>query len=596
MEFIKFNPIYDKKPRGTSVMGEEVSFTLRLSHSFPCDEIKLVIIDDKSGKTTQIPMEKNSEDELYSYFEVSHAFEKGIFWYHFEVNNMGKCTYIVQNEVFDGIASETLTTSFAQIVTEPMKITQNHNIIYHIFVDRFCKSGKVEKRKGFTERKDWGGDLHKNTTNPVAINQEYFGGNLKGIIEKLDYIKSLNVDLIYLSPIFTSNSYHKYDTANYMEIDPMFGDEKIFKKLVVEAKKRGIGIILDGVFNHTGSDSIYFNKDKRYNAIGAYNSKESKYYSWYNFTNWPDKYDSWWGINTLPAVNENNEDYANFITGKNGVIDKWMNFGIDGFRLDVVDELTNTLLTKISNKIKSFGSDKLVLGEVWEDASIKQAYGQRRSYFIDRQIDSVMNYPLKNGILAYLHTGNEKELVRRFYMLLDHYPANAQHNLMNIVGTHDSNRVASVIESITNDKEKQFKLLKIATILQYGFLGSPAIFYGDERGVKGGEAPLCRVCFPWEDIDTKEEKWYKLLGKIRKSKAVKKGDFNLIFAENGVIVFERVFKDEKVVFATNMSSDYFEIKVDKAKDMLINKDFENQYYLEPFGIAVLKIKGEKDDN
>ncbi len=590
---IKFNPIYDKIPRGASVEGEEVKLVLRLSHAVSYDLVKFVVIDDHTGKTIQIPMTKVSEDENYATFEVYYVFEKGIYWYHFEIFNMGKCTYVVQNDIFDGVESDTLTTSFAQIVTKKMKITKNHNLIYHIFVDRFCKVGSALLREGFTERKDWGGEIQKNTTNPIKINQEVFGGNLKGVIKNLEYIKSLGVDLIYLSPIFTANSYHKYDTANYKEIDPMFGSESIFKQLVVEAKKLGIGVILDGVFNHTGSDSIYFNKNKRYDEIGAYNSKESKYFNWYNFTDWPEKYNSWWGINTLPAVKENNENFAEYITGKNGVIDKWMGCGIDGFRLDVVDELSNSLLTKISNKIKSFGSDKLVLGEVWEDASIKQAYGQRRSYFVDRQIDSVMNYPLKNGILAYLATGNERELVRRFYMLLDHYPANAQHNLMNIVGTHDSKRIATEIDEITDDEEKKFALLKIATVIQYGFLGSPSIFYGDERGVKGGEAPLCRVCFPWKKVDTREEKWYKLLGAIRRSLVIKKGDFNLLFAENGVVVFERTLKEERIIFAVNMSGEDFMLEFDSAKDLLSNKTLQKSYVIEPNGVAIIKLLGEK---
>lgn len=590
---IKFNPIYDKIPRGASVEGEEVKFSLRLSHAVPYDEIKFVIIDDKTNKTIQIPMIKTDECESYSNFEVSHIFEKGIYWYHFEIIKAEKITYIVQNDVFDGVESNKLTTSFAQIVTKKMKITKNHNLIYHVFVDRFCKVGSALLRDGFTERKDWGGEIQKHTKNPIKINQEVFGGNLKGVIKKLDYIQSLGVDLIYLSPIFTANSYHKYDTANYKEIDPMFGDKKIFLQLIKEAKKRGMGVVLDGVFNHTGSDSIYFNKNKRYDEVGAYNSKDSKYFDWYNFTCWPEKYDSWWGINTLPAVKENNEDFANFITGKNGVIEKWMKCGVDGFRLDVVDELSNNLLTKISSKIKSFGNDKLVLGEVWEDASIKQAYGQRRSYFVDRQIDSVMNYPLKNGILAYISTGNEKELVKRFYMLLDHYPANAQHNLMNIIGTHDSNRVASVIDGLTDNEERKFALLKIATTLQYGFIGSPAIFYGDERGVRGGEAPLCRVCFPWEKVDTKEEKWYKLLGKIRKSPILKNGELNLLFADNGVVVFERIFKKNKIVFAVNMSGDDFTLDLKQGRDLINNKSVQYTYVVKNDDVAIIKLSGDK---
>jgi len=590
---IKFNPIYDKKPRGASVEGEKVKFTLRLYHSFLCDQLDFVQINDRTNEVVKKKMLKTEENEDFSTYEIETSFDCGIYWYHFEIMYMGRCTYVVQDLEYNGILSQSLTTSFTQIVTKKTKAIESAGLIYHIFVDRFCKVGAVKVREGFTKRRDWGGELQKNTTDPVKLNQEVFCGNLQGVISKLDYLKSLGVDTIYFSPIFTANSYHKYDTADYEEIDPMLGGNKTFKKLIEEAKKRNISVLLDGVFNHTGSDSIYFNKGGRYGEGGAYNSKKSKFFDWYNFSDWPNKYDSWWGISTLPAVNDKNENFSDFITGKKGVIANWLNTGIKGFRLDVADELSNEFLHKIYNRIKAFGQDKLVLGEVWEDASIKSAYGVRKNYFTYNLLDSVMNYPLKNGILSYIRTGDERDLVRNIYMLLDHYPKNALSNLMNIVGTHDTRRIATVIDEVAKDEDKKFALLKVATLIQFGFPGVPSLFYGDERGVKGGSAPLCRVCFPWEKVDTKQEKWYKFLGKLRKQNVLKKGDFNLVFAGNGVVVFERCYKNQKLVFASNLSDFEFEIKVSKAKELISNEDVEKDYILKSNKVAVFKIIGEK---
>ncbi len=596
MRQVKFNPIYDKFPMGGSVEGEEVTFTLRLSHSLKYQKVEFSLINDKTSERSWFEMEKIAEDECFSTYQFKHKFSAGIYWYHFEILYYGEKTYIIQNDDFDAELSSTLTTSFAQIVAKKEKVNYSKGLIYHIFVDRFCKSGEVKVRKPLIERKDWGGDIQKNTKDPIIINQETFCGNLQGIIDKLDYIKSLGTDMIYLSPIFSSNSYHKYDTADYTHIDEMFGGDEVFQKLIDEAKKRDIVILLDGVFNHTGSDSIYFNKEKRFSDDeGAYNSKKSKYFDWYNFEKWPDKYECWWGISTLPCVNEDCEEYLDFIAGKEGIIEKYMKMGIVGFRLDVADELSNHFLHKIEHRIKSFGRDKLVIGEVWEDASIKSAYGVRKNYFNNGILDGVMNYPLKNGILSYIETKNERELVRNMYTLLDHYPKNAQYNQMNIIGSHDSRRIATLIEEITKDEEQQFKLLKIASLLQYAFIGNPALFYADERGAKGGRAPLSRVCFPWEKVDTKEEKWYKQLGSLRKSPILRKGDFKMLFADDGVVVFEREYSGDKMIFATNLSCDDFEIEVEEAKDLLTNKKVQKQYILQPFEIAVLKVKGEKND-
>lgn len=594
MQKVIFNPAFNKKPRGASVENEEVCFTLALSNSLNIKEVKLVVLDDKNGDKKEYLLKLNDKNDNYEFYNVKTSFSKGIKWYHFEIKTLKETLFVNQSENFDAYLCNKLHKSFTQIVTKKTSDKSKKEIYYHIFVDRFCKSGMVRERKPLSKRNDWGGAIQKNTKNPIKINQEVFCGNLKGIREKLDYLKSLGVTLIYLSPIFMANSYHKYDTADYMKVDPMFGGDNELKGLIDEAKEKGIKILLDGVFNHTGSDSLYFNKENRFKSIGAFNSKDSKFYSWYNFTNYPNKYDSWWGIETLPAVNENCESYVDFICGKNGVLEKWMNYGIKGFRLDVVDELNSEFLCKLTAKIRECNKEALVIGEVWEDASIKTAYGERRQYFVDDQIDSVMNYPLKNGILKYILSNDESLLKQNMYMLLDHYPQKALNSLMNVIGTHDSKRVSSVIEERTKDKSQKLRLFKIATLLQYVFPGNPCIFYGDERDLKGGEAPLCRICFDWKKENTEHEQWYRFLAKIRNEKAFK-GSFNIKHIDNGVVVLEWINKNEKVVFVTNLSEEVFVVELDKAKDLLHNKSVEKEYAVPHMDIAILKIKGEGND-
>lgn len=593
MNKVVFNPLYNKFPRGASKEGEEVSFLLSLANSIVAEEVNFVYISDEFGDEKVVHMSFVDSDENFNRYEAKVVFAKGIYFYHFEILSKQNKVFVCQDELFNGELSEKLTSSFAQVVVVDEKVNVTDGIIYQIVVDRFCKEGNVKPREPFVKRKDWGGNIEKNTTDRVLLNKEVFCGNLKGITSKLQYLKSLGVSILYLSPIFLANSYHKYDTASYMQVDPMFGGEKELKNLVDEGKRVGINIVLDGVFNHTGDDSIYFNKESRYGDVGAYNSKDSKYFDWFKFTLWPEEYACWWGVPTLPEVNAENNDYIDFITGEDGVIEKWMKYGIKGFRLDVVDELPNKFLESVSTKIRKLNKKAYIIGEVWEDASIKISYGERRKYFVDNQIDSVMNYPLKNGILSYVLTGNEREYLKNVSMLLDHYPKSALQNLMNIIGTHDSKRFWSVLEERTQDDEEKFKLLKIATTLQYSFIGNPAIFYGDERELCGGEAPLCRVCFPWNKNGTRGEKWYKFLAKVRKNKALKSGEFDLLFADNGVIVCERKSSNEKILFVTNLSGDDFVVSFDKAQNMIDNQQVEREYVVPNMDIAILKIMEEK---
>ena len=373
-------------------------------------------------------------------------------------------------------------------------------IMYQIFPDRFRRSPNYKTPnidKNYVLREDWGGEPHRGPFEDGIWNKEFFGGNLRGIIERLDYLLDLGVTVIYLNPVFEAFSNHRYDTANYMKIDPMLGTGEDFQDLCQEAKQRGMRIVLDGVFNHTGSDSIYFNKEGRYPGLGAYQSQDSPYFPWYDFQEYPDKYDSWWGMETLPAVKETEPSYLDYIArDQNSVVRHWIRKGASGFRLDVVDELPDEFLDQLTQAIKEEKEDGCVIGEVWEDASNKIAYGVKRKYFKGKQLDSVMNYPLKDELVEYLNNHQQGEIFSKgMTKLWENYPRRAFQHLMNILSTHDTERILTLLEKASENPEETRGKHAVALLIWAFMPGIPCIYYGDEWGYQGGKEPENRRCF-----------------------------------------------------------------------------------------------------
>ncbi|MBQ3047531.1 MAG: glycoside hydrolase family 13 protein [Clostridia bacterium] len=561
----KFNPIYNKKPYGASEQGEEVKYCLQILKQINSTHVYFCFQKDFDNSTQKVLMASVENGEYIKYTASVKYQEACLYWYYFEVWQGNHKFYLQYTENFEVEPTGEDPNKFQQtVVQKTIKPNKDFcgGIIYHIFVDRFCKDGDVKARGDLVLRKDWGGNITKYTQDFVKLNKECFGGNIKGIIKKLDYIKSLGVNTIYLSPIFEANSYHKYNTADYFKIDSMFGDEKDFKTLVEKAKELDVHIILDGVFNHVGSDSIYFNKYNTYNSVGAYNSKKSKYINWFDFENYPNKYSSWWGIESLPQIKKECPDFRNFITGKKGVIETYMNMGILGFRLDVADELNDNMLDKIKEQIKH-KKNSMIIGEVWENASNKIAYSSRRKYFTNNQLDSVMNYPLKDAIINYLQTKNCNNLLKTIYMIKDNYPKNIADNLMNILGTHDTSRIMSVIKNIANkDEVKTLKLFKLATLLQFTLFGVPCIFYGDEIGLMGEGAPYCRVCFDWKSQNKNLQNWYKFLAELRSDPVFAGGELNIQTTNKATFVFDRTVGYHKIVVCINAGDTAEQIALD----------------------------------
>ncbi len=564
-----------------------------MPRSFACQKVCLVIHKDGEENQYRDLFWCGMNGESEEWWDINISFDTGLYFYHFTYETpFGRGNIFLHSAGCGAIApegKEWQLTVFDKNYRTPQWI--KGGIMYQIFPDRFYK-GKGNIKNVPEDR-----FIHENTNDiPVwkpneqgkILNNDYYGGNLKGIEEKLPYIASLGVNVIYLNPIFEAHSNHRYNTADYSKIDTLLGDEKDFKALCKKADEHGIKIILDGVFSHTGSDSIYFNKECRYNCLGAYNSSESPYINWFTFEE-NGKYKSWWGIDTLPETNEENESFIEYIAGKKGIAEKWLECGAFGYRLDVADELPDKFLDEFCKSVKSLNKDYIVIGEVWEDATNKISHGGRRKYLLGEQLDSVMNYPFASAILTFMRYGVAENFMESVVTICENYPKAALDCLMNHIGTHDTARILTslIYDSIehkprniqvdcklTNEEYKKAKaLLKCATVLQYTLPGFPSIYYGDEAGVQGGGDPFNRSFFPWGSEDEEITEWYRKLGKVRNAlKCLKNGIFKPYSAMLSCVAFTREAEDEKIMVIANRNYheiDYFLPDGFKYKEELI---------------------------
>ncbi|MCH5163453.1 MAG: glycoside hydrolase family 13 protein [Clostridiales bacterium] len=481
----------------------------------------------------------------------------GLYFYYFLIDGVRYGSDEFLNLIVNG-------SDYLQLVYEGSFRPLSGGVIYQIMPDRFYIEGKPNIKTGAKFQEDWYAVPSHLPDESGKYNNEFFGGNLQGIISKLDYLKDLGVTYIYLNPIFEAASSHRYDTGDYEKIDSTLGTEEDFDSLVLEAKKRGIGIILDGVFSHTGADSKYFNRYGNYDTLGAYQSQSSLYYEWYSFNRYPNEYKCWWGFETLPEVNEASPSYMDFMLGSNGVIERWGRKGIVGWRLDVADELHSAFLDRLHSD-----TNVTLIGEVWENAARKFAYGSRRSYFLGKQLDGVTNYPFKAGIIEFLLTGDNTLLRKTLRELINDYPSEVFLSMMNILGTHDTDRI---ITALSNDERPQSKderaeytqsdiieaaqRVKLASLIQYILPGVPCLYYGDEAGLSGHEDPFCRKCYPWGNENAELIAHYKRLGEIRRQYAsVFSGSCTDESPSNNVFKIVRSDGDISLTLIVNLSGE-----------------------------------------
>ena len=542
----------DVSRRSAFSKSETMELTLRISRILGVCVAVLSLKNDKTGQVTVMPLELCETEKDTDLYSVSLNFAAlcgdmphGLFFFDILLCRGDEKLYLnpVNNIDFTLSATEP-ETPFALLVYADGYQTPawaKNAVMYHIFVDRFAKSEKhtLPVRADAHINPDWDNGIPEYAPYPGAHiqNNEFFGGSLYGIIEKLDYLVSLGVNVLYLSPIFKAYSNHKYDTGDYAEIDEMFGEKEAFDELLCEAKKRGMHIILDGVFNHTGDDSRYFNRYGHYDTIGAYQSPDSPYHEWYYFRHFPEDYECWWGIKILPKLNNTNPTTRDYFLGENGILRRYVAKGTSGWRLDVADELPDAFLTDLRGAVKKENPDALILGEVWENAAVKIAYGARRSYLLGFQLDSVMNYPFKNAILDYVRSGDCTSFYNTVTEIISLYPPQTVAVLMNLLGTHDTERILTALGadpadfSRSNEQKASFRLspekrehaeqlLKFASTLQFTLPGMPSVFYGDEAGMEGFGDPFCRRPYPWGREAISLRAHYAELARLKRNLAV----------------------------------------------------------------------------
>lgn len=614
MKDILFNPFF---PKYKSIVGairsdEIVTLTLKITKRFDISDLRLIVKDDYNNVVLSLSCDRYNygflNDDEYNMFKVDIMnLKKGLYWYCFEMDDCYGTHNISSSKNLDAALVDYVPLYWELLVHDDFKGNLDWfkgKVMYQIMVDRFNKGGNKVVKKGAVMHKYWDEQpFYKPINGVYAI--DFFGGTLRGIINKLDYLESLNVGVIYMNPIFEAQSNHKYDTGDYMKIDEMFGTEEDFVELCSKAKEKGIRIILDGVFNHTGDNSVYFNKYNNYDVVGACQSKSSLYYPWFKFFNYPHGYDSWWGFTTLPAVNQKSKEYVEFITGDNGVVQKWLKLGASGFRLDVVDELNNDFVEKISTAVKKVDHNNILIGEVWEDASHKIAYSEKKNYFHGHELDSVMNYPFRTAIIDFLRYNNCNNLQNTLRSIINNYPKHVLDSLMNILDTHDTVRILSAFancdyNNMSNDElasyrmtETEFKTaiskVKMATALNFTLPGIPSIFYGDEAGVQGFKDPFCRKTYPWKKENQELLSWYKKLGEIRKEEVYFDGKYIEDYIGDGIFSFIRRKNGVKIITIVNNSANVYAYKLHKGQDLINDVCVINEVKVQPQSVRIIKL-------
>ena len=541
-----FDPRCDlcKEPFGAVPCGTAVTFHCRPLATEGFSHCALVLSCEFSGtqREQELPLEGPAGERLCFSGTLTAPELPDLLWYHFRFWREDGTGCLLDKT---GYRSDGQAVSWQLTVYQESRTPGwfGAGVTYQIFPDRFCRLVPVDPA-GLVGRRwvheDWD-DTPEWRPDPDGEirNRDFFGGTLAGITSKLDDLKALGVTTLYLCPIFESASNHRYNTADYTRIDPMLGTEADFRALCAQARQRGMRVILDGVFNHTGSQSMYFNADGYYPTLGAAQSQDSPWYSWYRFHHWPDSYDSWWGIRTLPAVEESSPSYVDFIIdGKDSIIRRWLRAGASGWRLDVADELPTAFLEAFAAAMRAYKPDCILLGETWGDAG--------RLVSANR-LDSAMNYLFRDAAVAWLAKDalSASEFGCRLNRALALYPNETNLRMYNLLDSHDT---ARFLYEAGGDKAR----LRLAAALQMTFPGSPAIFYGDEVGLSGPNDPGCRMAMPWDEEkqDMRLLRWYRQLISLRlASDSLTAGDFHTVLADDAanVYAFSRAVPGEQTL-------------------------------------------------
>ncbi len=599
--------------------GRSLRIVAHLPRALGTAELLCILATD-SGESDRIPMRYRGIVAGRDVYEcILRPREAGLFFYSFFGDSPTGNFYGMRAAARDEIAfSRTASGAHFQLTVtdfayEPPAWLYG-GIIYHIFVDRFRRTGFYRPREDAVVHTEWedGCPLYPAFRGGHTENNDFFCGTLDGIAEKLDDLARLGVNCLYLSPIFEAYSNHKYDTGDYEKIDSAFGGEAAFLRLAEAARRRGMRIVLDVAFNHTGSDSVYFNKKGRYPSIGAYQSKASPYYDWYTFYEYPERYEAWWGIETLPRLSPDTPSLRAFLTGEDGIVARYASLGIGGLRLDVVDELSDGFVRDIKARLAACVPDSVLFGEVWEDASHKVAYGVRKHYYTGNELDGVMNYPLREGLISYLRTGDTRALDYALSEVLPNMPRRIAASTMNLLGTHDTVRILTALVGedeegrpmdelaslrLAPDAYKRGRRLLILAYLTLATLpGVPSIFYGDEVGMEGYADPFNRRPYPWHRRDGYLLHEFRAIGQMRRREAVfREGSFRLLYLDADVLLFSRSAGRRTVLTVINRSARGLRVCFERPVTVLFGgKRGKRRHLLPSEGGAVFRtVRGQR---
>ena len=595
-----------KTPFGCLTPEDTCTLRIDIPNSVGTTAVKICLLYQDSTPYQEVSMSFRKQEGAYDLWQGQFALpQRGLYFYYFVITgNTGTFRLFKQGNDTNMEAGDLWQVSCVPADFTTPNWAQGATI-YQIFPDRYYKSGDCDltgKLTPYTIHESWDEEVDwRPNEKGEILNNDFYGGNLNGITEKMDDIAALGTTILYLNPIGKSFSNHRYDTGDYKTLDPMLGTLEDFSQMCQAAHKRGIRVILDGVYSHTGSNSLYFDKERAFGGNGAYCTPDSPYYRWYQFKEYPDKYVSWWDFDTLPTVNKLEKSFTDYIfDGEDSVLSHWLKWGADGFRLDVADELPHAFILRLKKRLRQIRPDALLMGEVWEDASNKIAYGFRCRYFADGILDSVMNYPFRTAILNFLRRQDDGANFQNAVMtILENYPAQVVACNMNMLGTHDTPRIltalvddfdgsreALAVRRLTPDqKELALSRLTLATVLQYTLPGSPSTYYADETGMEGGKDPFNRRTYPWGRENTDLLNHFKALGQLRKDHAaLRLGSLEFFQAGSNRIGFTRSFENKTVWIYVNHSDAPWEIPSGK----ILYASGLNDTALQSMGFCILE--------
>ena len=570
-----------KTPFGCVAPGQTVTLHLHIPTAVSAWKVEIVVCYEDGSPARYHEMYRIEQRGAYDIYEGDFSlFAPGLHFYYFQIHaphgmfrlfKQGDDTNMEEGDLWQisCISPDFTTPDWAKGA-----------IIYQIFPDRFHRSGKCDltgKLGPYTVHRHWDEDVDwAPDENGIVHNNDFFGGNFRGITEKMDYIASLGTGIIYLNPIGKAFSNHRYDTGDYKIPDPMLGTEADFKDMCDAAHARGMKVILDGVYSHTGSNSLYFDRERTFGGNGAYCRQDSPFYHWYTFYQWPNNYHSWWNFDTLPTVNKMHPDFIRYIiTDEDSVVAHWMKLGADGFRLDVADELPDEFIRMIHDRIREINPEALLMGEVWEDASNKTAYNHRRRYFTNAELDSIMNYPFRTAILNFMRGRDDGRGFKETIMsIVENYPSQVVACNMNLLGTHDTPRIlTALVDDFDGSREEKARRrlsrnqlevardrLMMASFLQYTLPGCPSLYYADETCMEGYKDPFNRRTYPWGREDTEILGHFRCLGKLRTQNiALRLGDIRFTVASDRHLAYTRSAQGQALSIYVNRSGDAWDI-------------------------------------